>query len=270
MYSQEAPNDLTQPTCSAVCEPDTCDTFQFMANTLRMKVLHPGGLLATKRLADKCNVSPDMTILDAGCGSGRSTIFLAKQYGCRIVGVDIDSRTLLKAQAEALSKGVGDRVVFRVADTNDLPFPNQMFDGALVQAALIFTNKVQALHSVSHTLHAGGFLGVIELAWKKPPSETIVTKVRETLCAAAVNTEQHSDWIKLFYQTGFNVVHAELRDLNFNFSGMLQNEGFLSTLRIALQCALNKSAKSKTRAVMNLFKETGDYLGYGIYVGRKK
>ena len=261
---------MTQQTCSAVCGPDTCDTFQFMANTLKMKVLHPGGLLATKLLAEKCRFSPDMIVLDAGCGSGRSAIFLAKQYGCRIVGVDIEPSPLLKAQAEAISKGVSDRVAFRVADANDLPFQDQTFDGAIFQAALIFTNKAKALHTVNQKIRAGGFLGVIELAWKKPPSEEIVTKVRETLCAAAVNTETHEDWIRLLDQVGFEVVHSELLDLKFNFSGMVRNEGLLFSLRIALKCVSDKSVKRKMGQIKSLFKETDEYLGYGIYVARKK
>lgn len=261
---------MTQQTCSAVCEPDTCDTFQFMANTIKMKVLHPGGLLATKLLAEKCKLSPDMTILDAGCGSGRSAIFLAKQFRCRIVGVNIEPSPLLKAQAEAISKGVGDRVAFRVADANDLPFQDQTFDGAIFQAALIFTNKAKALHSVNQKIRAGGFLGVIELAWKKPPSEKIVNRVRETLCAAAVNTETHEDWIRLFSQVGFEVIHSELLDHKFNFSGMIRNEGLVSSLRIALKCVSDKSVKRKMGQIKSLFKETDEYLGYGIYVARKK
>jgi ubiquinone/menaquinone biosynthesis C-methylase UbiE len=90
-----------------------------------------------------------MTILDACCGSGRSAIFLAKQYGCRIVRVDIEPNPLLKAQAEAISKGLSDLVAFRVADATDLPFQDQTFDGAIFQAALIFTNKAKALHTVN-------------------------------------------------------------------------------------------------------------------------
>ena len=241
-----------------------------MANTIKMKVLHPGGLLATKLLAEKCKLSPDMTILDAGCGSGRSAIFLAKQFRCRIVGVDIEPSPLLKAQAEAISKGVGDRVAFRVADANDLPFQDQTFDGAIFQAALIFTNKAKALHSVNQKIRAGGFLGVIELAWKKPPSEKIVNRVRETLCAAAVNTETREDWIRLFSQVGFEVIHSELLDHKFNFSGMIRNEGLVSSLRIALKCVSDKSVKRKMGQIKSLFKETDEYLGYGIYVARKK
>jgi ubiquinone/menaquinone biosynthesis C-methylase UbiE len=262
--------DLTQQACSEVCEPGTCDTFQFMAKTLKMKVLHPGGLHATKLLAEKCKISSDMVILDAGCGSGRSDIFLAKRYGCRIVGVDIDPRTLLKAQAEAISNCVGDRVAFRVADANDLPFGDQTFDGAIFQAALIFTNKPKALHTISQMIRPGGFLGVIELAWKRPPTERIVTRVRETLCSAAINTETHEDWMRLFRQFGFEVVHSELLDHEFNFSGMVRNEGLRSSLRIALKCINDKSVKRKMEQIKSLFKETGEYLGYGIYVARKK
>ena len=260
---------MTKQTCSAVCEPETCDTFQFMAKTLKMKVLHPGGLDSTKLLAEKCKISPELTILDAGCGSGRSDIFLAKQYGCRIVGIDIDPGTLLKAQAEAISKRVDDRVTFRVADANDLSFGDQTFDGAIFQAALIFTNKAKALHKVSQMIRPGGFLGVIELAWKKHPTERIVTRVRETLCSAAINTETHEDWIRLLRQFGFEVVYSDLLDHKFDFSGMLRNEGLRSSLRIALKCISDKSVKRKMAQITSLFKESGEYLGYGIYVARK-
>jgi arsenite methyltransferase len=269
-YHIEVIFDLTSQTCSAVCEPGTCDTFQFMAKTLKMKVLHPGGLHATRLLAEKCKISSDMIILDAGCGSGRSDIFIAKKYGCRIVGVDIETVTLLKAQAEAVSNGLGDRVVFRLGNANDLPFQDQIFDGAIFQAALIFTNKTEALHSVYQKVRSGGFLGVIELAWKKPPTENIVTKVRETLCAAAVNTETHSDWIQLFRKNGFEVIHSELLDHKFSFRGIFKNEGLLSSLRFALKCINVESVKKKMGQITSLFKETGEYLGYGIYVARKR
>jgi arsenite methyltransferase len=253
-----------------VCEPDECDTFQFMAKTLHMKVLHPGGFQGTKLLAEHIGITENITLLDAGCGSGSSSIFLARTYGCRVVGIDIDHNSLVQANAMARNKGVLDRVAFRHMDIVDLTFQDQLFDGTIVQAALIFTDKREALYSICRKIRSGGFIGVIELAWKTSPPDGIVRRVRNTLCAAAGNTEQHADWITLLNQTGFKVVYAELRDLIFNFSGMLRNEGFLSTLRIALKCAFNKSAKSKTREVTNLFKETRDYLGYGIYIGRKK
>jgi ubiquinone/menaquinone biosynthesis C-methylase UbiE len=252
------------------CEPDECDTFQFMAKKLNMNVLHPGGFQGTELLAKHSKISENMTILDAGCGSGSSSIFLAKRYGCKVIGIDIDQTSITKAYKKARKKGVLDRVGFRLMDITDLSFQDQIFDGAICQAALIFTNKRDALRTIHKKISSKGFVGVIELAWKTTPPSSIARRVGNTLCAAAVNTEQHSDWIKLLRQTGFNVVHAELQDLKFNLSGMLRNEGFFPTLRIALKYSFDKSAKRKIREVTKLFRETQEYLGYGIYVGRKK
>ncbi len=108
------------------------------------------------------------------------------------------------------------------------------------------------------------------MAWKCPPTQDVVVRVGDVLCAAAINAEHHLDWMNLFDQNGFDVVIAELRDLEFSFRGMLKNEGLLSTLRIALRCSIDESAKRKTKAVGNLFREIQTYLGYGVYVGRKR
>ncbi len=243
--------------------------FQFMAKNLGIEVLHPGGLSATNLLAERCGISEDMTILDAGCGSGKSSIFLAKQYGCRVIGIDIDRDLLLKAQTTAHKNRVDHQVAFRLADINDLPFQDQTFDGAIFQAALIFTEKSRTLQAVSKKIRSQGFAGAIELAWKTDPPQNVVRNVRNVLCSAVVNAEQHANWIELLNKNGFNVVDTELRDLDFNFRGMLENEGLLSTLKVALKCTINKEAKNKIADVTTLFKETREYLGYGIYVGRK-
>ena len=253
-----------------ICEPDECDTFQFMTKTLHMNVLHPGGLKATKLLAEQSKISKDMTILDAGCGTGSSSIFLAQKYGCKVVGIDIDQQSLIKAHKTAHKKGVHNLVSFRCLNIVNLPFEDGIFDGSLCQATLIFTQKHKALNSINRKIRSKGFLGIIELAWKTTPTTSIARKVGNILCAAAVNTENHAMWIKLLNQTGFNVINAKLEELNFNFRGMLNNEGLLSALRIASKCALDKNAKKKTRDVIKLFKETRKYLGYGIYIARKK
>ena len=254
---------------SCVCEPETCDTFQFMNKKLGMKVLHPGGLQATKLMAEKCEISRNMIILDAGCGSGSSSIFLAKRYGCRVVGIDVDPTSLVKAHEKARRENVLDRVAFRLGDLNSLSLQDIMFDGAIFQASLIFCEKARVLHAISQKIRAGGFLGAVELAWKVQPPAEVLAKVKGVLCAAAVNAEVHGDWIALFERASLEVESSEIHDLDFGFRSMLANEGVLSTLRIASKCIFIQEARDKTQAVTNLFKETGAYLGFGIYVCRK-
>lgn len=252
-----------------VCPPDECDTFQFMNKKLGMKVLHPGGLQATKMLADKCGITDNMTILDAGCGRGSGSVFLGKRYGCRVVGVDIDATSLVKAQKKARREKMLDKVVFRLGDLNSLPLMDNMFDGVIFQASLIFCDKVDALNSAIHKIQPGGFLGAVELTWKCPPTPYIMSRVKSVLCAAAANAEQNSGWVNLFQQSGLEVVASEVHDLGFSFQDMVANEGVFSASRIALKCAFNGVARDKMRSITNLFKETDAYLGYGIYVCRK-
>jgi len=251
------------------CEPGECDAFEFMAKNLGLRVLHPGGLDATELLAERCGISRDMTILDAGCGRGSGSIFLARRYGCKVVGVDIDPSLLASAHANARRNGVLERVTFRFADINELPFEDDAFDGVLFQAALIFTDKSKALQTAYRKILPEGFVGAVELAWKSLPPYTIVDRVRKVICSAAVNTEHHLSWIDLLSETGFRIAHTELKDLEFSFLGMLRNEGPLRTLRIALRCAFDKSAKNRTEEFTKLFREAREYLGYGIYIGRK-
>ncbi len=260
---------MIQEQTSCVCEPETCDTFQFMSKKLGMQVLHPGGLQATKKLAEKCKISSNMTILDAGCGSGRGSIFLAKHYGCRVIGIDVDPTSLLKAHEKARLRKVLDKVAFRLADLNSLPTQDIMVDGAIFQASLIFCEKTSVLRKVGQNIRPGGFLGAVELAWKTPPKAEIVAKVKNVLCSAAVNAEQHEGWTALFERAGFEVESSEIHDLDFGFRFMLSNEGFFSALRIASKCIANQEARDKTQAIANLFRETGSYLGFGIYVCRK-
>lgn len=50
---------------------------------------HGGSLDATWTLVDLCHIEPDSTILDVGCGVGFTPVYLARRYGCRVMGVDL-------------------------------------------------------------------------------------------------------------------------------------------------------------------------------------
>lgn len=258
------------PVESNSCAPEDCDTFQFMSKRLGITVLHPGGLDATKILADRCGVSEDMTLLDAGCGSGSSSLFLARRYGCKVIGIDIDQALLLKGHQKAWKSNLQNKVAFRHADLHDLPFPDQFFDGVIVQATLIFTEKPATLRAIHDAIRPDGFVGAIELAWKTDPPAAVVNSVRNVLCSAASSAEHHATWIERFNDARFNVVAAELRDLDFSFREVLKNEGVFSSLRVTWNWLKARDVRTRTNAITRLFKETHNYLGYGLYVGRKR
>ncbi|NIM45351.1 MAG: methyltransferase domain-containing protein [Nitrososphaeria archaeon] len=239
-----------------------------MAKEIGLSVLHPGGLEATEKLSKLSGLKSGLKIIDLGCGRGSSSMFIAKKYGCKVVGVDIDEDLLSDAREAAKRNNLSRMTEFRYEDIENLSFDDDVFDGAISQAVLIFTNKERALKEGARVVKPRGFIGAIELAWKQPPTEYLTKRVQETLCSASVEADLHQVWQDRFHQAGLMVVHQELNDLHFTMKGMLKNEGLLEGLSCVMKGFVKPSSRDRLAQFSRLFKETEKYLGYGIYIGR--
>jgi SAM-dependent methyltransferase len=69
-------------------------------------------------------------ILDAGCGSGRHAVLLARA-GCRVTGVDVAAAAIARADGLAHAEGVTDRTRFLAADLRTLSVDGAPFDAVL-------------------------------------------------------------------------------------------------------------------------------------------
>jgi SAM-dependent methyltransferase len=68
-------------------------------------------------------------VLDVGCGSGGPALFLSREVGCSVTGVDINEAGIRAGIALAQQAGMHNRVRFQHADVrNPLPFADQSFD----------------------------------------------------------------------------------------------------------------------------------------------
>ncbi len=94
--------------------------------------LHPGhadALVNMNRvLADTARIGRGDMVLDAGCGIGGSTIWLAKNVGARVVGLNIDRMQIQVAKRMSQERGIGDLVRFVVGDFTKTAFPDRSFD----------------------------------------------------------------------------------------------------------------------------------------------
>jgi demethylmenaquinone methyltransferase/2-methoxy-6-polyprenyl-1,4-benzoquinol methylase len=68
--------------------------------------------------------------LDAGCGIGLQTLLFAESVGAEghITGIDILPELLAYGAATVAKKGFSNRITFREADVNCLPFEDNIFD----------------------------------------------------------------------------------------------------------------------------------------------
>lgn len=73
-------------------------------------------------------IKPVDKILDAGCGIGGSSIFLAEKMGCHVKGISLSERQVAKASELARNKKLDDKLSFAVMNYSATSFPNASFD----------------------------------------------------------------------------------------------------------------------------------------------
>ena len=79
-------------------------------------------------LADRVAIQPGERVLDAGCGVGGSSLWLATERGAEVVGITLAARQAAMARSHAVERRLTDRVHFEVADFTATPFPDAAFD----------------------------------------------------------------------------------------------------------------------------------------------
>jgi ubiquinone/menaquinone biosynthesis C-methylase UbiE len=254
------------------------NVFDFQAQVGITK--HMGNVAATDELAALCHVDQDSRVLDVGCGVGASAVYLARTYGCRVVGVDIMEQMVQRAIERAARAGMSDRTTFRVADAQELPFDDATFDAALTESVTVFpADKEQAVREYARVTRPGGYVGLSETTWlQAPPPPEIRAWVDDDL-------SKHADpltaegWQGLLAGAGLEEVTAQVHaiDVRSEARGTLRRYGCAGLIGILGRTLLLYLRDPDYRA---FFQEaTGgsgampdnlsQYLGYGLYVGRK-
>lgn len=78
------------------------------------------------------NLSADSHVLEIASGSGGPALFMAKQTGCHLVGLDINPHGIETANRAAQEHGLSERVRFQLADGSAaMPFADSTFDAVM-------------------------------------------------------------------------------------------------------------------------------------------
>jgi tocopherol O-methyltransferase len=111
------------------------------------------------RLLAFAGIERAASILDAGCGIGGSSLFLAEHYGARVEGVTLSPVQCARARERATAAGLADRVHFQVADAQALPFADGSFDLVWsLESGEHMADKEQFLRECHRVLAPGGTL----------------------------------------------------------------------------------------------------------------
>jgi ubiquinone/menaquinone biosynthesis C-methylase UbiE len=253
------------------CCIESCDMFDFMSNYVGRKVLHPGGVSSTDKLIGLLNINENKKVLDIACGKGLTSIYLAKKYGCRVVGIDILEKSIEEANYLSNKNGVSHLASFKVADASNLPFPNNEFDTTLSQAVLVLVkNKAKVIEEAVRVLKPGGRFGWIEISWKKQPPIDFINAAQKDICAICIsNVETYQGWGELFRKNGIKELAINEYNMKRSMRKMIEDEGIINGLRIVFTYLTNSKIRKRMTKIDRFFKVNSNYIGYGIYVGLK-
>jgi SAM-dependent methyltransferase len=118
---------------------------------------HIRGDVATKELIKLAEFTPDMHILDVGCGIGGSTRRLSHETGCRVTGIDLSNEYIDTAKRLTQLLNMQERVTFHACSALELPFDNNSFDGVWsLQMNMNVEDKLAWLKETYRVLKPGG------------------------------------------------------------------------------------------------------------------
>jgi arsenite methyltransferase len=239
---------------------------------------HLGGLQATRKLAESCNISKGKHVLNVGCGVGASSCYIAEKYGSGVMGVDISRAMIEKARERAKKRKLDQKVKFQLADATNLPFENKTFDIVISESVNAFIeNRKKALLEYKRVCKFNGYVGLNEVTWNKPhpPDElqeylSYATGIKEILTC--------NGWTKLIEECGLKKVISDCHGLNIlwqwveevrtlsikdNIKAWIKFFNFF--LKDPNFRIYARKLYPSFRVVMNII----NYFGYCLYVSRK-
>lgn len=106
------------------------------------KALRPGGYAATEQLFAWANFQPGETVLELAASFGYSAIALAQRYGVRVVGVEKNPESVIRAQASIATAELTQEVQIIQGDIFHLEQISEQFDYVLAEAILTMQSDV--------------------------------------------------------------------------------------------------------------------------------
>jgi len=170
---------------------------------------HTRGRAATLELAARLGVGAGDRVLDIGSGLGGPARAVAEEYGCTVIGLDLNAGFCRAAAELSAWVGLGDRVAFRCGDATRLPFGAETFDAVMTLHTAMNIPAKDALYAEAHrvlkpghvfaiydVLRGQGGPALFPVPWARDLAVSHLaspSEMRELLTAAGFAIEEETD-----------------------------------------------------------------------------
>lgn len=230
----------------------------------------PGSEHATRQAIALCGLEgkTGLRIADIGCGSGASTLVLAKALDAQITAVDLFTAFLEQLEANARDAGVADRIDTLAASMDALPFADAQLDAIWSEGAIYNIGFEAGIRAWRPFLKPGGIIAASELTWLTHERPVALSQHWER---EYDQVDTASAKIALLEKRGFQPIgyfplseecwlDNYYRPLQQRFSAFLERHRHSDTARQII---------AAEQAEIALYERYRAYVSYGFYIARK-
>lgn len=115
------------------------------------------------KIIEAGNISEVHHVLDAGCGVGGASTYIARKTGCKVTGITLNEQQQKDAKANAVLFQVQDKCTFHVMNYCSTAFEDETFDTVFaLESSCHATEKKDFLAEAYRVLKPGGTLVVMD------------------------------------------------------------------------------------------------------------
>lgn len=209
-----------------------------------------------------------LNIADIACGTGASSLLLAKQLNAKITAVDLAPQFLQELAFRAESMGVRKKISTLQCSMDRLPFGNEALDLIRCEGGIYNMGFEKGINAWRQLLKPGAKLALSEITWftaKRPDELQAQWEADYPKIASA------SQKLQLLEQHGYTP------EAYFVLPSDCWTDHYYLPLKDAFSDFLDRHSHSpaaqafvaETRNEITLYERYQDYFGYGFYIAKK-
>lgn len=224
---------------------------------LGINYAHPGGFELTKYVLSFLKMTPATNVLEVGCGTGKTTIYIFKKYGCQITAIENNDEMIHEAKINFYHENIPAQLL--KGNVEKLPFQNESFDMILSESVTSFTDLDLSLKEYSRVLKDNGLYVAIEMSVERFLNKFEEEEIKKVYGVERILTER--EWVNWFYKSNFRKVQIIGGNVIANTNNSPIPSNNLNTLSKELQNKLFEHQK-----ILSKYK---NILGYRIFFCEK-
>lgn len=230
----------------------------------------PGGDPETRLAITLASLDPSkpLKIADIGCGTGASTLQLARSLDAEITAVDLLPDFIEVLGANAARNGLSERITPLVCSMENLPFSEGEYDVLWSEGAIYNIGFARGIEEWRRFLKPGGLLVVSELTWITGERPEEIQKHWEAEYPETATASSKFDLLeKSGYSPGAYFILPEhcwldnyYRPLQSRFAEFLARHSHSDEALAVIQAENEEIA---------LYEKYKSCYSYGVYIARK-